>query len=63
MKDKKNMVWVGVLNDHPENNHKVYYVPFECDKEYVYTGEDALPYFLTQEQCQIWCDNNPYKGK
>ena len=60
MKNKKNMVWVGALNDHPENAEIVYYIPYECDKECIYGGVDAIPYFFSREECQVWCDNNKY---
>ena len=26
----------------------------------LYKGTDAIPYFLTKEECQVWCDNNQY---
>jgi hypothetical protein len=62
MNDEKNMVWVGILNEIPETKKEVYYIPKQYDKKYMglYKGTDKIPYFLTKEECQAWCDNNPY---
>jgi len=46
-------VWVGFLN---EDN---YYTPLCHPYCKVYRGNDALPIFLTKEECQFWCDTQP----
>lgn len=50
---KNKYSWVPVLNDNEDQ-----YIPGRYLKEDIYTGEDCLPQFDTQEECERWCDNN-----
>ena len=45
-------VWVPVLED--DNSSK--FIPGYYFKEDVYQGEDALPNFDNEEDCQTWCN-------
>ena len=48
--------WVAALDDN------YIYIPISCEKSMLYKGKGALPHFDTKEECQKWCDENPYKG-
>jgi len=50
------IVWVGALDDDYR------YIPISCELSMLYKGENALPHFDTKEECQKWCDENPYQG-
>lgn len=46
----KSYAWVGVLSENT-------YVPEKYELKDIYSGENALPSFTTEQECQTWCDS------
>lgn len=50
---KNKYSWVPVLND----DNDEHYIPGKYLKEDIYTGENCLPQFDTEQECERWCQN------
>ena len=46
-------IWVGACNDYG------YYEPMDCEYQDLYQGEDRLPIFDSEKECQEWCLRQP----
>lgn len=49
----KEMSWVPVFDEDKDN-----YVPGQYQTKDIYQGENSLPMFDTQEECEQWCQND-----
>lgn len=49
----KEMSWVPVFDEDKDN-----YVPGQYETKDIYQGENSLPMFDTQQECEQWCQND-----
>ena len=49
----KEMSWVPVFDEDKDN-----YVPGQYQTKDIYQGENCLPMFNTQQECEQWCQND-----
>lgn len=51
--NNKEMSWVPVFDEDKDN-----YVPGQYETKDIYQGENCLPMFDTQQECELWCFNH-----
>lgn len=51
--NNKEMSWVPVFDEDKDN-----YVPGQYQTKDIYQGENCLPMFDTQQECEQWCQND-----